>query len=259
MSLTVRIDWQYILSPVGVSVRTALTWKARRCVCSRVREVFSIYDNNIWLRLIIIIIKTIILYFIQITHTDDFPSMGTRLVFVIRTNVSFLNQWRRSDRSFTITPQSLDTFCIVSSPRQRRPYPYKTMVSTHVFPIHDCFAFARHSIPSRHILQSACSIYMHALNTLWCCIILSPGAAPGLLSQGRWGEGGTDEVYLEHRPSALLHASGDGQRQSVSLDPSSLGWGTFCILARGWISRSLLTLGIGSSNLHTTCKRKILF
>ena len=27
-----------------------------------------------------IIIKDIILYFIQIRHTDDFPSMGTRLV-----------------------------------------------------------------------------------------------------------------------------------------------------------------------------------
>ena len=27
-----------------------------------------------------IIIKNIILYFIQIRHTDDFPSMGTRLV-----------------------------------------------------------------------------------------------------------------------------------------------------------------------------------
>ena len=27
-----------------------------------------------------IIIKTIIQYFIQITHTDDFPSTGTRLV-----------------------------------------------------------------------------------------------------------------------------------------------------------------------------------
>ena len=33
-----------------------------------------------------IIIKTIsiILYFIQITHTDDFPSTGTRLVLVMR-------------------------------------------------------------------------------------------------------------------------------------------------------------------------------
>ena len=31
----------------------------------------------------IIIIKKIILYFIQIRHTDDFPSTGTRLVLVI--------------------------------------------------------------------------------------------------------------------------------------------------------------------------------
>ena len=30
-----------------------------------------------------IIIKIIILYFIQIRHTDDFPSTGTRLVVVI--------------------------------------------------------------------------------------------------------------------------------------------------------------------------------
>ena len=30
-----------------------------------------------------IIIKIIILYFIQIRHTDDFPSTGTRLVFII--------------------------------------------------------------------------------------------------------------------------------------------------------------------------------
>ncbi len=49
------------------------------CVCVRARHVFAIYDNNIWPRLIIIIIKTIILYFIQITHTDDFSSTGTRL------------------------------------------------------------------------------------------------------------------------------------------------------------------------------------
>ena len=38
-----------------------------------------------------IIIKTIILYFIQIRHTDNFPSMGTRLevsnvaIIVLRT------------------------------------------------------------------------------------------------------------------------------------------------------------------------------
>ena len=30
-----------------------------------------------------IIIKIIILYFKQIRHTDDFPSMGTRLVIII--------------------------------------------------------------------------------------------------------------------------------------------------------------------------------
>ena len=47
--------------------------------CARVRYVFAIYDNNILLRLIRII-QIIILYFIQIRHTDDFPSKGTWLV-----------------------------------------------------------------------------------------------------------------------------------------------------------------------------------
>ena len=37
-----------------------------------VRDVFAIYDNDILPRLIMIIIKIIILYFIQIRHTDDF-------------------------------------------------------------------------------------------------------------------------------------------------------------------------------------------
>ena len=41
-----------------------------------VRDVFAIYDDNILSRLIMIIIKIIILYFIQIRHTDDFPSAG---------------------------------------------------------------------------------------------------------------------------------------------------------------------------------------
>ena len=45
-------------------------WCARVCV----RDVFAIYDNDIWHRPIMIIIKNIILYFIQIRHTDDFPS-----------------------------------------------------------------------------------------------------------------------------------------------------------------------------------------
>ena len=47
------------------------------CVC----DVFAIYDHNILPRLKIIIIKIVILYFIQIRRTDDFPSTGTRLVF----------------------------------------------------------------------------------------------------------------------------------------------------------------------------------
>ena len=48
----------------------------RACVC----DVFAIYDNDILPRLIKIIIEMIIQYFIQITHTDDFPSTGTWLV-----------------------------------------------------------------------------------------------------------------------------------------------------------------------------------
>ena len=49
--------------------------RARACVYARacVRDVFAIYDNNISPRLIIIIIKIIIQYFIQIRHTDDSP------------------------------------------------------------------------------------------------------------------------------------------------------------------------------------------
>ena len=35
-----------------------------------------------------IIIKNIILYFIQIRHTDDFPSTGTRLVMIITCSSS---------------------------------------------------------------------------------------------------------------------------------------------------------------------------
>ena len=45
-----------------------------------VRDVCAIYDNNISPSLLMIIIKIIILYFIQIRHTDDFPPTGTLLV-----------------------------------------------------------------------------------------------------------------------------------------------------------------------------------
>ena len=53
------------------------------CVHACVRDVYrntGVYYNNILPRLIMIIIKIIILYFIQIRHTDDFPSTDTRLV-----------------------------------------------------------------------------------------------------------------------------------------------------------------------------------
>ena len=57
----------------GVRVRECECVCARACVHACVRDVFAIYDNDILPRLIMIIIKIIILYFIQIRHTDDFP------------------------------------------------------------------------------------------------------------------------------------------------------------------------------------------
>ena len=64
-------------------------WCARVCVCACLHDVFAIYDDNILPRLIMIIIKIIFRYFIEIGHTDDFPSTGTRLVInnVERDNV----------------------------------------------------------------------------------------------------------------------------------------------------------------------------
>ena len=52
----------------------------RACVRACVRDVFAIYDNNILLRLIMILIKIVFRYFIEIAHTEDFPSTGTRPV-----------------------------------------------------------------------------------------------------------------------------------------------------------------------------------
>ena len=49
----------------------------------RVHDVFAIYDNNISPGLLMIIIKIIILYFIQIRHTDDFPPTGTPASYYI--------------------------------------------------------------------------------------------------------------------------------------------------------------------------------
>ena len=47
--------------------------RVRECERACMRDVFAIYDNDMLPRLIMIIIKIIILYFIQIRHTDDFP------------------------------------------------------------------------------------------------------------------------------------------------------------------------------------------
>ena len=57
---------------VGVCVFASVSVCARACVHACARDVFAIYDNDILPRLIMIIIKIIILYFIQIRHPDDF-------------------------------------------------------------------------------------------------------------------------------------------------------------------------------------------
>ena len=50
-----------------------------------------------------IIIKHIILYFIQIRHTDDFPSTGTRLVHIIVLKPTF--------RKYPVTHTNYITHC----------------------------------------------------------------------------------------------------------------------------------------------------
>ena len=47
--------------------------RVRTSVHACVRGVFAIYDDNILSRLIMIIIKIIIIYFMQIRHTDGSP------------------------------------------------------------------------------------------------------------------------------------------------------------------------------------------
>ena len=71
---------QRTATAVGGGVRVRECERACACASACMCDVFAIYDNNILPRLIMIIIKVIILYFIQIRHTDDFPSTGTRLV-----------------------------------------------------------------------------------------------------------------------------------------------------------------------------------
>ena len=60
----------------GVCVRAC---EHMRAGMMRLQYTIIIYDPG-GLRLIMIIIKIIILYFIQIRHTDDFPPTGTRRV-----------------------------------------------------------------------------------------------------------------------------------------------------------------------------------
>ena len=59
---------------VRVPVRECVCARVCACVCAYVRDVFAIYNNNILPRLIMIIIKIIFRYFLEIAHTDDFPS-----------------------------------------------------------------------------------------------------------------------------------------------------------------------------------------
>ena len=67
---------------------------ARACVHACVRDVFAIYDNYILPRLIMIIIKIIILYFIQIRHSDDFSIRVTRLVIVMKQTSTSTMRWK---------------------------------------------------------------------------------------------------------------------------------------------------------------------
>ena len=67
-------------------VRVCVHIRVRAFVHACVRDVFAIYDNNTLPRLKMIIMKNIFLYFIEITHTDDFPSTGTRLVIIMSTS-----------------------------------------------------------------------------------------------------------------------------------------------------------------------------
>ena len=84
-----------------------------------VRDVFAIYDHNILPRLKMIIINIFVLYFIQIRHTDDFPSTDTRLVLqnkfvclyvgVRKLQVAIL---ARSSREMSLTDRILPRYIL---------------------------------------------------------------------------------------------------------------------------------------------------
>ena len=75
---------------VGWCVRVSVRACVHACAHACVRDVFAINDNNILPRLIMRIVKISFLYFIEIAHTDDFPSTGTRLKYHRCKKISFM-------------------------------------------------------------------------------------------------------------------------------------------------------------------------
>ena len=96
---TMTVSW------LGAPIQRTATVVGGVCAC--VRDVFAIYDDNILPWLIMIIIKIIILYFIQIRHTDDLPSTGIPASYynhnsgaVIQRNSRFTVTLAQSQRIF---------------------------------------------------------------------------------------------------------------------------------------------------------------
>ena len=65
-----------------------------------------------------IIIKIIIVYFIQIRHTDDFPSTGTRLVYINSQDPPLSSKSEITDSS--ATPRTQRTVAGMAAHKQSR-------------------------------------------------------------------------------------------------------------------------------------------
>ena len=104
-------------SRLSLSAHT-FTFMIKVKVCACVMCVLcAIYDNNISPSLLMIIIKIIILYFIQIRHTDAFPPTGTLLVLVMH---ACLSNWDRpafqinlSIKGYAIRNDFVDDFAMM--------------------------------------------------------------------------------------------------------------------------------------------------